>query len=221
MSPRKKPATAPGSDVAGAALTLTTPDLSAQLQSEASELGEALTLVRDYRIEPVGAPGHEESLAFAEESRKLTKEQWAEYENQRTSVTGPLNGVLKTVNGWFRPVLTTLKAMETAWNQKIVDAATQAAAAQRALIAEARATEAPAIMKETLVEASAMVLRPSAVTLRDNWVFEVYDPAAVPQEYLCPDLEKIGKVVGVLKDKTAIPGVRAWNATIVASRPGQ
>jgi len=215
---KKKPAP-PG--IESGTLTLVTKDLSKDLEAQAGELSEALELVRGYRIEPVGAPGHEESLAFAEESRQLTKEQWAEYEEQRTSVTGPLNGVLKTINGWFRPVLTTLKAMETAWNQKIVDAATQAAAAQRALIAEARATEAPALLKETLVEASAMVLRPSAVTLRDNWVFEVYDPAAVPPEYLCPDLEKIGKIVGALKDKTAIPGVRAWNAPIVASRPGQ
>jgi cell envelope opacity-associated protein A len=194
-------------------------DLQTELTSEEKDLGEALALVQAFVIPPVGAPDHPEALAFAEESRALTKEQWAAYEAKRTEVTKPLNAALKSVNSWFRPVQSALKDMEALWSRKIVDVAMAARAEQARLIEEARATEAPAVMRESLVAASESVIAPTTLTLRERWVFEVTDPAALPREYLCPDLAKIGAVVAALKDQHGIPGVAAKNDPVPYSRP--
>lgn len=217
-----KKATQQALPLAGA-LVVSTDDLSESLANEAKDLDEALQLVKEFEIPPLGAHDHELQLAFAEESRALTKGQWSEYEAKRTSVTGPLNQVLKTVNGWFKPVQTTLKAMEYEWNRKLVEARAQAQLERQKLIEAAKAAEEPEIMRESLVAASEAVLTTSTVSFRDRYVFEVHDPEAVPREYLCPDEAKIGKVVAALKDKTSIPGVRVWNDPIVSgpsTKPG-
>ena len=33
------------------------------------------------------------------------------------------------------------------------------------------------------------------VSYRENWQFEITDPSAIPRDYLCPDIQKIGKMV--------------------------
>jgi hypothetical protein len=74
---------------------------------------------------------------------------------------------------------------------------------------------AKAAAQEQKIVAAAPVV-PQAIrvqdqTLRDNWTFDITDEAAIPREYLVPDLVKIGKVVRVMKEKAVIPGVRAYN----------
>ena len=97
-------------------------ELQTSLAREADDLAEAVAMVADFKIASLNAPDHAETLAFAEESRALTKAQWAEYEEKRTSVTGPLNTALKTINGWFKPVQSCLKDMERLWNDKLNEA---------------------------------------------------------------------------------------------------
>jgi len=55
------------------------------------------------------------------------------------------------------------------------------------------------------------------LAMRDNWCFEVVDPAAVPRQYMMPDEIKIGKVVRALKGQIDILGVRIFNRPIMAS----
>lgn len=55
------------------------------------------------------------------------------------------------------------------------------------------------------------------LSMRDNWCFEVVDPAAVPRQYMMPDEIKIGKVVRALKGQIDILGVRIFNRPIMAS----
>lgn len=45
------------------------------------------------------------------------------------------------------------------------------------------------------------------ITVSDDWAFEIEDASKIPQEYLVPDLKKIGKVVKALGDMANIPGV--------------
>ena len=190
--------------------------LQKELETELQDLKEALVLVRDYKINSVGSDGHEESLAFAEESRALTKGQWKKYEDKRTAATKPLNKALKEINSWFKPVQTILKNMEDAWNQKLKEVLMEARRVQEEKIAEARLSEAPDIIKESLVEAADSVLVPETVKFRDRWVFQIVDPSIIPREFLMPDEKKIGGVVSALKEDHGIPGIKAWNDPIVS-----
>lgn len=49
---------------------------------------------------------------------------------------------------------------------------------------------------------------------RTMWKFEVTDEKAVPDEYKMIDEQKIGKIVTALKDKTNIPGIRAYSVRV-------
>ena len=73
-------------------------------------------------------------------------------------------------------------------------------------------------IRESLIAASASVPQTTMNTFVDKWVFEITDPEKIPADFLCPDLKKIGAVVAQLKDKTAIPGVRAWNEMTVKQK---
>lgn len=62
------------------------------------------------------------------------------------------------------------------------------------------------------------VAKVEGVSYRENWQFEIVDAAAIPRDYLCPDLSKIGKVVKALKGTAAIPGVRVFDAGTTVHR---
>lgn len=66
--------------------------------------------------------------------------------------------------------------------------------------------------------AAQTVAKIEGVTYRENWQFEITDAAAIPRDYLCPDLSKIGKVVKALKGTAAIPGVRVFDAGTTVHR---
>jgi DNA repair exonuclease SbcCD ATPase subunit len=57
----------------------------------------------------------------------------------------------------------------------------------------------------------------AGLAMRDNWCFEVVDPAAVPREYLIINEVAIGKIVRALRGKIEIPGIRVFNRPIMAS----
>lgn len=82
---------------------------------------------------------------------------------------------------------------------------------ERKALEEAAAKEAQIIPPPPVPEKP----KTDGLTLRENWVFEIVDESLIPREYLVPDLTKIRKVVQTLKDRTDIPGVRAYNNPIV------
>lgn len=53
-----------------------------------------------------------------------------------------------------------------------------------------------------------------AVGYREEWKFEITDPAAIPREYMTPDEKKIGGVVKALKGDADIPGVRVYSVDV-------
>ena len=52
---------------------------------------------------------------------------------------------------------------------------------------------------------------PKGVHYQDNWTFKIEDETKIPREYLMVDEKKIRGVVKTMKNKTNIPGVRAFN----------
>jgi hypothetical protein len=86
--------------------------------------------------------------------------------------------------------------------------------ARRAARAEADRILARAAEEEkTIAPAPVIPEAPEirGLAMRENWDFEIVDEAAIPREYLVPDEVKIRRVVRIMKDKTAIPGIRAFN----------
>lgn len=55
------------------------------------------------------------------------------------------------------------------------------------------------------------------ISFRETWRFEITDESLIPREYLIVDETKIRKVVLVMKEKTSIPGVRAYSDKQVAA----
>jgi len=54
--------------------------------------------------------------------------------------------------------------------------------------------------------------------LRKNWTYEVTDITKVPREYLVLDSVKVNAIVRADKEKTNIPGIRAYQETSVSTR---
>ena len=57
----------------------------------------------------------------------------------------------------------------------------------------------------------------TGISTRKKWLFEITDPAQVPEQYKTIDLKKIGGVVRALKGDTDIPGVRAYSESTMAA----
>jgi hypothetical protein len=56
------------------------------------------------------------------------------------------------------------------------------------------------------------------VSFREEWTYEVTDPAQVPREYLMVDEKKLGQVVRAMGSTCRIPGVRVYSRTVTSAR---
>ena len=97
-----------------------------------------------------------------------------------------------------------------------------------AMEAEARGEEeqvaailtAPVVVAPVLAPPVVLPPKPKVegISFREDWDFEITDPAILPREYLIPDSVKIRGVVRALKGAVVIPGVRVFPKTVMASR---
>jgi hypothetical protein len=183
----------------------------------------------------------------AVEDLRTVKDLQKQLEGLRTSVTGPLNVALRTVNDWFRDPAGKLAEAENALKnamgaferQERARAEAEERAARERARAEAeelerraaKAAEAGKAEKAAELQARAAgvvaaptptaPVRAAGVSFGDYWGFDIENEDDLPREYLKPDLEKIGKVVRALKDGTKIKGVKVWNRPQVGARGGR
>lgn len=61
------------------------------------------------------------------------------------------------------------------------------------------------------------IARAEGINYRKVWKFRITDEAAIPREYLTPDLKKIGQVVRALKGTIPIPGIEQYEEDQVAA----
>lgn len=98
--------------------------------------------------------------------------------------------------------------------------------AQQELAAKAKADQDAIIDRAAAEEAKLAPIAPvpekivntAASTLRDNWVLEVDKESDIPREYCVPDWPRLRQLAKVEKDRLRIPGVRAVNKPILATR---
>ena len=165
-------------------------------------------------------------------------------EEKRTSVTGPLNEALKTINDWFRgPAATVQQAIDVYKRQMgAFEAREQAELRRQADEAARRAREEReelerralfALDKGQTEKAETLLARSEAVVpakpdlapvkaagmgFGEAWEFEVIDAALIPREFLKVDEAKIGQYVRAMKASAKIAGVRVFSRPKVSVR---
>lgn len=175
---------------------------------EGSRTGEAAALADSFQIN-----GHDD-LMVASNILRHAKDRWKALEEQRTSVTGPLNEILRTVNGWFKPVQTGLVRVETTLKNKIAAyTLAQKAAQEAAMRAAAEAIQANnQMMASQQLAAMVPAPPPQGIAVREIWDFVIENEALVPNEYKIVDPAKIKAAIWYANtEKTPplpIPGVR-------------
>ncbi|MCK4497272.1 MAG: hypothetical protein KAU24_03695 [Candidatus Aenigmarchaeota archaeon] len=90
----------------------------------------------------------------------------------------------------------------------------------RELEKEGKKEKAEEIRKEETALATPLppVVKANGTHLRTHWTWQVVDIDKVPKEYFVLDALKINSIVRAMKDKTNIPGIRAFQESTVATR---
>jgi hypothetical protein len=188
--------------------------------------------------------------AFIAGSQRLReiKELQKLLEQRRTSVTGPLNTALHTINDWFRHPVAALANGERIYKHKLAEfqekerheaerqrREAEAKAAQerdelnrRAAAAEAKgktekAQELTARAETVVSEAPALApVKAAGMSFGEQWEFEVVDASKIPRAMMSIDMAKIGQLVRALKNKAAseeaVPGIRVFSRPKVGAR---
>lgn len=111
------------------------------------------------------------------------------------SATLPLYGVIKTVEGWFRPYAQVLGGDELHLKSEIGNYRLALAAKEReeraAALAAARANDAPALLEALGNVAEAQAKPEGRATIRFEWAVKRVVEDLLPDKYWSPDMTKI------------------------------
>lgn len=113
------------------------------------------------------------------------------------------------------------KAQKLAEAGRQAEAAAKRKAADELEAARLRDVEARRLAAATMPTAPVVHIETPKVkglSKRKNWTYEIIDESALPREHLSVNHKSISGVVKALKDKTNIPGVRAYAENTIASR---
>lgn len=115
----------------------------------------------------------------------------------RTSFTGPLNAILRTVNGWFKPVSSRLEALRKQLDSKtgayhVAQRAAQTAALQAAADAHRAGDHETAALAVTAAN-NARTVTPGNATFREVWQAKIVNPSLVPRAWCVPNESAINK----------------------------
>lgn len=187
------------------------------LEAEQSKHAEMLDGIRALEI---SSP---EDREFAGGLLREVKAQHKEYEQRRKDVVQPLNQVVRTINGWFKPITSTFKEAEQLLKTKLAAAVGKMAEEQRALQLTAAEASTPKEASEILAqlrEAPKAEL-PAGMHSTFTWKFEVEDLEEVPREFLAVDSVRVAVYIKACKERgidPLIPGIRFYQKETVTVR---
>lgn len=149
-------------------------------------------------------------------------------EDQRKRWVDPLNQTVKSINAFFKPVVTeweniteSLKTAMVTYQQRIAAEKQQAllAAGQMAAQGTVVGTGAQVQQYQALVAlGAAPAPRADGISMREKWSWRVVDAAKIPREYLGIDVAKVNEAVRSGKGATAIPGIEVYREDVVVAR---
>lgn len=182
--------------------------VQAQLTTDRGNLQEALQLAQ---ILPLDT---QEGVDMAGEMVAMAMNLKKEKEEQRRSVTDPLNAAVKTINSWFRPVTETCDSIVSTLKKRVADALVLAQQKQdEALkaIEESGGKASP----EHLMVAHNTPQKPDNMTISQVPVGYVVDFQALPDAYKVANNNAIQVDV---KRGIAIPGIEVRMESKVIAR---
>lgn len=114
----------------------------------------------------------------------------------RASVTGPVYAAIREVEARFKPGMVQLTDFAIAVKKRLGDyrlAVAAAAKAERDAAAEAAATGDAEGLVQALNTADALAQKPAdaGARVKFRWVAKLVNAALLPDDYWCPDMEKI------------------------------
>lgn len=113
----------------------------------------------------------------------------------RKSATGPLYGVIKTVEGWFKPYVDASAKVERRLRDEMngyLTAKARAADEARAAALEAAKSRDTAGMVVALTKAADASAKPAGgATVKYRWAIKAIDEAALPPEFWTPNIDLI------------------------------
>lgn len=152
------------------------------------------------------------------------KGRWKTVEEKRTSLVKPLNDVVKSINGMFKPVLDswdrTMDVVKRAMQDYQVREAEVQRKALEAAAALAQQGQTGQEFNALVAQGSALPTKAQGISTRSMWRWRVVDAGAVPREYLCVDQAKVDAVVKAQQDGAKIPGIEVYREEIMAVRAG-
>lgn len=196
----------------GTDLTLAVPGtLKTQLDTERLEAQEVLALVQSLPTDT------EEQRTYIGALHNQAAQKIADLEAQRTSVTGPMHQIKKTIDGWFSPTVQYYTQIKKALADKLLTH-------QR--LAEQAQVKALQTVQDGVGLATAEVFEvahntpapPANVGVRRRIMYTVEDFDALPAEYkiTLPDHAKLRGMVDAQGLDMKVPGVRVYEELAIS-----
>jgi hypothetical protein len=148
----------------------------------------------------------------------------AEVLAMRKSATGPMYTAVRTVEGWFRPLVTALEASERALKDAMGAyrvALEKREREARELAARAAETHDATALVNALTVASEAGAKPEGrATARYVWAVESVDAAVLPREWMIPNMAGLEACARNTKgdDPPVVPGVVFVRRAIIGAR---
>jgi len=142
---------------------------------------------------------------------------------QKDSATKPLKQVAKTIDGWFKPALDSMKEAErlikVAMNTYLLlkEKARVEAMKKAQALAMSEKPAALAAARELIVNSRAEATS-EGISQIEVWGFEITDVNALPREYLMPNEAAIKAMVKLQKQDTQIAGVKVVKSFQIRAR---
>lgn len=158
-----------------------------------------------------------EKYQWAAKAVAEIKEARNKAETMRKSAVDPLGGVIKLINGWFKPGIEALDEAEAVLKKKMVDFS-EASEEKRDKLIRAAGKSSSRSEREELLEKADEHVTPEieGITKRVTWTGEVENAKKIPREYLIPDVKALLALTRAKGGDPEIPGWKAYPNTSVA-----
>ncbi len=162
----------------------------------------------------------QEDIDKAGKFASAVKQRMEECETERRSVVDPINGSVKQINGWFKPIQDTgaaiLKTIKDRVGARLMEMAQEKDAALKSIAASGGVASAEAL----LVVHTAPVTAPANFSTRRVFEFELVDATLVPEKYWTRVLNKeaIQEEIDALKGAASIPGIAVTSRMVSSVR---
>lgn len=189
----------------------------ARLEAVQGEEQEARDLAAEVGVFSVDG---QDDFTIAEEILAEVKRRKRWLETERKKITKPQREALEAVRALFREPIKLLDGIERAIKAKLAEAWEREHARQQAELEVAgdAAVAGDHDAFEASVKRAEFGLETGTTQMRKYWAFEVTDIKKVPREYLMVNEAAVLAVVRQKGSGTKIPGIRAFQKLVVASK---